>query len=96
MTPFILYGTLGCHLCEVAEAQIAALLESLHLSTLEIECLDIVDSDELLAVYGERIPVLRRVLDGAEIAWPFADEALRDLLQGGAASVGASGDGGNA
>jgi hypothetical protein len=83
MPLFILYGTVGCHLCELAEAQLAALLERLQLAagSVEIECIDISDSDELLMRYGERIPVLQRLTDSAEIAWPFEDSALCAFLQ---------------
>ncbi len=86
MTQYILYGTLGCHLCEVAETQLAALLAEPQFQerAVAIECVDIADiddSDELLQRYGERIPVLRRVQDGAELNWPFDEDALRTLLQ---------------
>ena len=70
----ILYGTLGCHLCDVAEALLAPLLPSLSEacgSDCEIECIDIADDDALLARYGETIPVLRRLNDDAELRWPF-------------------------
>lgn len=86
---FILYGTLGCHLCELAEAQLAALLMQLpNAAALEIECIDIADgpdSDELISRYGERIPVLRRGRDAAEMSWPFEDIVLREFLRDGIA-----------
>lgn len=80
---FTLYGTLGCHLCELAEAQLALLLETLQSKgqPIEIECVDISVSDELINRYGERIPVLRRAADDAELNWPFVDEVLREFLQ---------------
>lgn len=81
MQSFILYGTVGCHLCELAEAQLSAAMAQLPQSV-PIECIDIADSDALLAAYGERIPVLRRAGDGAELGWPFDDVALHDLLRG--------------
>jgi hypothetical protein len=82
MNRFILYGTLGCHLCELAEAQLAPLLEALLLQArvIEIECIDIADDDALLLRYGERIPVLRRLRDNTELNWPFDDRALHELL----------------
>ncbi|MDB6060408.1 MAG: hypothetical protein JWM78_511 [Verrucomicrobiaceae bacterium] len=76
MKQFILYGTVGCHLCEDAEALLAPLLNE----QCEIECIDISDDDQLLDRYGELIPVLRRVGDGAELNWPFASEKTRDFL----------------
>ncbi|HSB96219.1 MAG TPA: glutaredoxin family protein [Spongiibacteraceae bacterium] len=84
MNRFILYGTLGCHLCELAEAQLAPVLEAMLLQArvIEIECIDIADDDALLLRYGERIPVLRRLRDNAELNWPFDDQAVYELLLG--------------
>lgn len=65
-----LFGTLGCHLCEFAEAEIMPLVEH----GLLVELVDIADSEALFEAYGLRIPVLRRVDTGAELEWPF-DEA---------------------
>lgn len=44
---------------------------------------EIIDDDHLLAQYGERIPVLRRTDTGAEAAWPFKAEDVRQLWVGG-------------
>jgi glutaredoxin-like protein DUF836 len=83
MKQFILYGTLGCHLCELAEAQLAPLLALLQQQALviEIECVDIADADALLQRYGELIPVLRRLRDDAELGWPFEEQTLHDFLR---------------
>ena len=70
MDEYILYGTLGCHLCEQAEALLAPLLHD----ACSIECIDISDSDELLERYATSIPVLRRLRDDAELQWPFSVE----------------------
>lgn len=64
-----LLGTSACHLCECAEQLLAALLAAGY--AWEIELLDIVEDDALLAQYGERIPVLRDVTGAAELNWPF-------------------------
>ncbi|OAI91952.1 glutaredoxin family protein [Pseudomonas putida] len=62
-----LYGTLGCHLCEVAEALLMPLVEH----GLLVELVDIADDQLLFERYGLRIPVLRRCDTGAELDWPF-------------------------
>ena len=77
MNRFILYGTLGCHLCEEAEALLAPLLVEY---PSEIECIDISDDDHLLERYAEAIPVLLRVTDGAELNWPMRVEQVRAFL----------------
>jgi hypothetical protein len=85
MIKAILYGTLGCHLCDDAEALLAHLLPSVSdaLGTdCEIECLDIADEDALLERYGTRIPVLRRLSDDVELNWPFDGEQAAALLLG--------------
>ncbi|WP_285424904.1 MULTISPECIES: glutaredoxin family protein [unclassified Pseudomonas] len=62
-----LFGTLGCHLCEVAEAELMPLVEH----GLLVELVDIAESESLNETYGLRIPVLRRTDTGAELDWPF-------------------------
>ncbi|AVE07933.1 glutaredoxin family protein [Pseudomonas sp. R11F] len=71
-----LFGTLGCHLCEVAEAEIMPLVER----GLLVELVDITDPDDLTEAYGLRIPVLRRVDTGAELDWPFDTEQVVTFL----------------
>lgn len=71
-----LFGTLGCHLCEVAEAELMPLVEH----GLLVELVDIADDERLYEAYSLRIPVLRRVDTGAELGWPFsADEVVNFL-----------------
>ncbi|MDP1595049.1 MAG: glutaredoxin family protein [Gallionella sp.] len=67
----ILYGTACCHLCAEADA----VLHSLGIAALHI---DIADDDDLLELYGTRIPVLRHA--DAELCWPFDAEAVMRLL----------------
>jgi hypothetical protein len=76
MKTLILYGTLGCHLCEQAAALIAPLLAKDWL----LEEVDISDSEALMARYGIRIPVLARQADGAELGWPFDQQQLLAFL----------------
>lgn len=72
-----LFGTLGCHLCEIAEAEIMPFVER----GLMVELVDITDPDDLTDVYGLRIPVLRRVGTGAELDWPFESQQLVAFLR---------------
>lgn len=80
MTPpvYVLYGTQGCHLCDVAEGLMRQLAAA---RPLVWQGRDIADDDTLLARYGERIPVLARA-DGAELAWPFTLPELLRFCQG--------------
>ena len=72
-----LFGTLGCHLCDIAEAEIMPLVEH----GLLVELVDITDPQDLTDVYGLRIPVLRRTDTGAELDWPFDTEQLVAFLR---------------
>ncbi|MBX9913985.1 MAG: glutaredoxin family protein [Pseudomonadaceae bacterium] len=72
-----LFGTLGCHLCEVAEAELLPFVEH----GLLVELLDIVESEVWLDRYALRIPVLRRSDTGAELDWPFEAEQVANFLR---------------
>ncbi|CRM21322.1 glutaredoxin family protein [Pseudomonas sp. 58 R 3] len=72
-----LFGTLGCHLCELAEAEIMPLVEH----GLLVELVDITDPADLTDVYGLRIPVLRRLDTAAELDWPFETEQVVNFLK---------------
>ena len=71
-----LFTTSGCHLCELAEAEIMPLVEH----GLMVELVDIADSEALFEAYSLTIPVLRRVDTGAELAWPFDTEQVVSFL----------------
>lgn len=72
-----LFGTLGCHLCEQAEAVILPLVEN----GLLVELLDIAERADWVDDYGLRIPVLRRTDTGAELDWPFEIDQIVRFLQ---------------
>jgi hypothetical protein len=72
-----LFGTLGCHLCEVAEAELLPFVEH----GLLVELLDIVENEAWLDRYALRIPVLRRSDTGAELGWPFEAEQVASFLR---------------
>ncbi len=71
-----LLGTLGCHLCEQAEALLMPFVEH----GLLVELLDIAESDALMQQYALSIPVLRRCDNGAELCWPFDESQVVRLL----------------
>jgi len=57
-----IYQRDGCHLCEIASAQLAKLQSEYQF---ELEQIDIESSDRLHRLYLERIPVI--ALDGEEL-----------------------------
>lgn len=80
----VLYSTLGCHLCEQAEALLQALPL---LNPRAIEVIEISDDDALVTRYGTRIPVLGWEVEGsrlgAELDWPFDEAAVLAFVRGG-------------
>ncbi len=68
-----LYGTRYCHLCDEAEA----ILRGMGIEAIYV---DIADEDVLLEEYGTRIPVLKRLDNGAELGWPFDAAAVAQFL----------------
>ena len=72
-----LFGTLGCHLCEVAQALLMPFVEH----GLLVELLDIVEREEWVDQYALRIPVLRRSDTGSELNWPFEAEQVARFLR---------------
>ncbi|MBD9484401.1 glutaredoxin family protein [Pseudomonas sp. PDM14] len=71
-----LFGTLGCHLCEVAEGVLMPFVEH----GLLVELVDIAEREDWVERYGLRIPVLRRNDNGAELGWPFGPEEVVRFL----------------
>lgn len=72
-----LFSTSGCHLCDEAKALLAQVRDQHSLQLQEIE---IADSDELIERYGIRIPVLRDTVSGEELNWPFDLAQLKNWL----------------
>lgn len=72
-----LFGTLGCHLCEVAEAELMPFVEH----GLLVELVDIAENETFFEAYELRIPVLRRTDNGAELDWPFGAEQIVTFLR---------------
>jgi glutaredoxin len=57
----LVYTRAGCHLCEVAEADVARICADLEL---DFETVDVDTDPELRAEYGDRVPVI--MVDGRE------------------------------
>ena len=73
-----LMTTEGCHLCEEA---IAVLGQTLQAGQAEVDLVDIVYDEGLMARYATRIPVLVDRTGGGELDWPFDAEQLGAFLQ---------------
>jgi glutaredoxin len=66
----------GCHLCEVAEAEVARICAELDV---EWTVTDVDEDTELRAEYGDRVPVI--LIDGAEHGyWRLEEDRFRAAL----------------
>lgn len=74
----LFYTTAQCHLCELAEALLVS--TPMH-QPIPVDVVDIAQSEQLVARYGTRIPVLRRSDSGNELDWPFTQDQLLTFLQ---------------
>lgn len=74
---FILYSTVGCHLCD----QAISLIEASGIPTSDFKIVDIAEDDALVERYGIRIPVLKKEASGEELGWPFDLELLSDWFE---------------
>lgn len=76
---FLLLGTEGCHLCELAEEVLVSTLSpELH----TVDFVDIAYDDLLLDRYGEQIPVFLHEVSGEALYWPFGKAELTTFLEG--------------
>lgn len=74
----LFYTTAQCHLCELAEA---LLISTPMPQPIPVDVVDIAGSEQLVARYGTRIPVLRRSDTGHELDWPFNRDQLLSFLR---------------
>ena len=84
---FELYTTASCTLCEQALALVLGIEE---LAGSAVDCVDVIEDAELLARYGDRIPVLRHLGTQQEVCWPFtrADVLRLVMTHSGVATPG--------
>ena len=77
MLELTLYSTSHCHLCEEAETSLASISNQYDIKWNTIE---ITNNDELLEMYGVKIPVIKRADNDYEICWPFTTKDIVKLI----------------
>lgn len=75
-----LFETAGCHLCADAQAILLPLIVQSP-DFYQLTRVDIAGVEDLLAQYGVRIPVIKRLDSGAELGWPFGVAELEFFLR---------------
>ena len=74
---FVLFGTDGCHLCDIAAQLVVVAAEGIEVTIYQE---DIAESDLLVERYGTRIPVILNELTEQELNWPFSAEQAREIF----------------
>jgi hypothetical protein len=82
MMRLFIYHTLGCHLCELAEAAVQQILVAApFVELVQVEKIDIALDEQLMARYGETIPVIRLEHAQEELGWPFEPSMVAAYLR---------------
>ena len=71
MSQIVFYTTVGCHLCEHAAVVLEEFSAQSGAPQFELLEVDISTDEQLVELYGIRIPVLKNTANGKEIGWPF-------------------------
>jgi len=77
MMKLLLFGTLGCHLCEEAEEIISLVSDG---NLINIENIDIAEQMQWQEQYAIRIPVLYHPETKKELGWPFSRAQVQTFL----------------
>ncbi|MDP1558494.1 MAG: glutaredoxin family protein [Nitrosomonas sp.] len=72
---FVIYSREACHLCQ---EMICALRNLQAQKSFELEIIDIDSDPQLVALYGERVPVLKALNDQQEICHYYLDLVALD------------------
>jgi len=72
----LLFGTLGCHLCEEADIIVAACDKK----NILIENIDIAEYEQWQDKYAIRIPVLYHPATEKELGWPFTQMQVQTFI----------------
>ncbi len=72
----LLFGTMGCHLCEEADAIVAACDKK----NTVIETIDIAEYEQWQDKYAIHIPVLYHPETEKELGWPFTQMQVQTFI----------------
>jgi Glutaredoxin-like domain (DUF836) len=75
---YLLLGTSGCHLCELAEELIHECLP--HKPDITVELIDIAEQIQWQADYATLIPVLLHKQTNKSLNWPFTKDDIKTFF----------------
>ena len=77
---YVLLGTAGCHLCELAEELINDCLSD-KLDGIKVEHIDIAEQCQWQAEFATLIPVLLHERTNKYLNWPFTKEKVLTFIE---------------
>ncbi len=80
MNRLIFYTTSGCHLCEHAALVLQEFSAQANAPEFDLEEVDISTDEQLVELYGIRIPVVKNSANEKEVGWPFDLEDLARIF----------------
>ena len=80
MNRLIFYTTVGCHLCEHAELVLQEFAAQVGAPEFDLEEVDVATDEQLVELYGIRIPVVKNSVNEREVGWPFGVEEIARLF----------------
>lgn len=69
-----LLSTEGCHLCEVAQQRLDDM-------AVQYQIVDIIEDQQLVELYGDKIPVLMVEQAQQALFWPFEQEQIKQYVE---------------
>ena len=80
MNRLVFYTTVGCHLCEHAALVLQHFAGQPNAPKFDLEEVDISTDENLVELYGIRIPVVKNAANEKEVGWPFGVEDIATLF----------------
>ena len=77
---YLLLGTSGCHLCELAEEVIRSCLNN-KADEIKVKLIDIAEQTQWQADYAIRIPVLLHLESKQSLNWPFTQDDVNTFIE---------------
>lgn len=77
---YLLLGTFGCHLCELAEEVLSNCLKDKS-DEVEVELIDIAEQTQWQTDYATRIPVLLHQETKQSLSWPFTQDDVNTFIE---------------
>lgn len=77
---FVLLGTDGCHLCEIAQPAVVEIASYYQVTLYAEDIAEAENAADQIAKFGEKIPVLHHEMSGKSLCWPFDKSEIAQFI----------------